>query len=195
MINCLTILIRCFVQFTGLHLGVQVSSSHFVVTKRAPTANPKNPQTTTRKTRKEVSNRMSSKNRNSRIGKGMNRLAAGWASWRWLSGVSSKEKQWFIGTLRGRGGYESWMAHLTKGLQEPDFLLKFEGTSDAWERSRLVGERIRHLRESYRDMTQEERTELARQTEVELKTGLELLGRDKKTIQDLITLVDPPTTQ
>lgn len=87
------------------------------------------------------------------------------------------------------------MAHLTKGLQEPDFLLKFEGTSDAWERSRLVGERIRHLRESYRDMTQEQRTELARQAEVELKTGLELLGRDKKTIQDLITLVDPPAVE
>jgi hypothetical protein len=30
---------------------------------------------------------------------------------------------------------------------------------------------------------------------VELKTGLELLGRDKKTIQDLISLVDPPAAQ
>jgi hypothetical protein len=35
--------------------------------------------------------------------------------------------------------------------------------------------------------------ELAKQAEVELKTGLELLGRDK-TVQDLIALVDPPTT-
>jgi hypothetical protein len=32
----------------------------------------------------------------------------------------------------------------------------------------------------------------AKQTETELKTGLELLGRDKKMIRDLIELVDPP---
>jgi len=89
----------------------------------------------------------------SKADRGMYKLTAGWASWRWLSGVSSKEKQWFLGTLRGRGGYQSWMAHLARGLQDPDFLLKFEGTS-----------------------------------------GLELMGKDKKTIQDLITLVDPPTT-
>lgn len=43
-------------------------------------------------------------------------------------------------------------------------------------------------------MTEEQRTELAKQAEVELKTGLELMGRDKKTVQDLIALVDPPTT-
>jgi hypothetical protein len=30
--------------------------------------------------------------------------------------------------------------------------------------------------------------------EVELKTGLELMSKNKKTIQDLIALVDPPTT-
>jgi hypothetical protein len=133
-------------------------------------------------------------NQTSKTSRGIHKLTAGWASWRWLSGVSSKEKQWFIGTLRGRGGYESWMVHLARGLQDPDFLIKFESTTDAWERSRLVGEKIRELRKSYQTMTQEQRVELARQAEVELKTGLELLGRDKKTIQDLITLVDPPTT-
>jgi hypothetical protein len=108
--------------------------------------------------------------------------------------VSSKEKQWFLGTLNGRGGYESWMAHLTKGLQETDFLLKFEGTTDPWDRSKAVGQKISELRKSYRVLTEEQRVELAKQAEVELKTGLELLGRDKKTIQDLIALVDPPTT-
>jgi len=87
------------------------------------------------------------------------------------------------------------MVHLTRGLQQPDFLLRFEDTADAWERSRLVGERIRELRKSYRDMSQEQRTELSRQAEIELKTGLELLGRDKKMIQDLITLVDPPAAE
>ena len=133
---------------------------------------------------------MSRKNLNT--SHGMENLTAGWASWRWLSGVSSKEKQWFLGTLRGRGGYEAWMVHLARGLQDPDFLLKFEVTSDPWERSKLVGKRISELRKSYRTMSSEQRVELAKQAEVELRTGLELMGRDKKIIQDLISLVDPP---
>ncbi|MGD0977549.1 MAG: hypothetical protein ABR962_00240 [Candidatus Bathyarchaeia archaeon] len=132
--------------------------------------------------------------KNARSNRGIHRLTAGWASWRWLAGVSSKEKQWFLGTLNGRGGYESWMAHLTRGLQDPDFLLKFEGETDPWERSKLVGQKISELRRSYRTLTEEQRDELAKQVEVEFKTGLELLGRDKKIIQDLIALVDPPTT-
>lgn len=129
-----------------------------------------------------------------KTGKGIYKLTAGWASWRWLSGISSKEKQWFLGSLMGRGGYEAWMVHLTRGLQHPDFLLKFEETSDPWERSKLVGQKISGLRKSYRAMSNEERTELAKQAEVELKTGLELIGKDKKTIQELIALVDPPTS-
>lgn len=92
----------------------------------------------------------------------------------------------------GRGGYESWMAHLTKGLQDPNFLLKFEAASDPWERSKLVGQKISELRKSYLALTEEQRAELARQAEVELRTGLEMMGRDKKTIQELIALVDPP---
>jgi hypothetical protein len=86
------------------------------------------------------------------------------------------------------------MTHLTKGLQDPSFLLRFEGTSDPWERSRIVGEKISELRKTYAAMNEDERTELAKEAEVEMKTGLELLGRDKKTIQDLIALVDPPAT-
>jgi hypothetical protein len=132
---------------------------------------------------------------NQNASRGMHRLTAGWGSWRWLSGISAKEREWFLGSLRGRGGYECWMAHLTRGLQDPDFLLRFEGTSDPWDRSKLVGQRISELRRTFRLMTEEQRTELAKQAEVELKTGLELMGKDKKTIQDLITLVDPPTTQ
>jgi hypothetical protein len=131
-------------------------------------------------------------NKNSNTPRGIQRLTAGWASWRWLSGISAKEREWFLGSLRGRSGYQSWMAHLTRGLQDPDFLLRFEGTSDPWERSKLVGQRIGELRRSFKLMTQEQRTELAKQAEVELKTGLELMGKDKKVIQDLILLVDPP---
>jgi hypothetical protein len=58
----------------------------------------------------------------------------------------------------------------------------------------LVGQRISELRTSFRLMTEEQKTELAKQAEVELKTGLELMGKDKKIIQDLIALVDLPTT-
>jgi len=94
----------------------------------------------------------------------------------------------------GRGGFQAWMAHLTRGLQDSSSLLKFERTSDPWERSRLVGEKISELRRTYAAMSEDERTELAKQAEVEMKTGLELLGKDKKTIQDLIALVDPPST-
>ena len=132
--------------------------------------------------------------RKPRTGKGIHNLSAGWASWRWLSGVSAKERQWFLGSLMGRGGFQAWMAHLAKGLQDTEFLLKFEGTSDPWERSKLVGQKISELRRSYRAMSNEQRAELAKQAEVEMRTGLELMGKDKKTIQELIALVDPPTT-
>lgn len=136
---------------------------------------------------------MGERNRTNPIaGRGIDRLTAGWASWRWLSGISAKERNWFLGSLMGRGGYEAWMVHLAKGLQDSDFLLAFEATSDPWERSRLVGQKISELRRTYRSMSAQQREELAKQAEVELKTGLELLGKDKKTIQELITLVDPP---
>ena len=44
-------------------------------------------------------------------------------------------------------------------------------------------------------MTNEQRAELAKQAEVELRTGLELMSKDKKIIQELIALVDPPTSK
>jgi len=34
------------------------------------------------------------------------------------------------------------------------------------------------------EMTEEQRLELAKNAETELKTGLELMGKDKKTIQE-----------
>jgi hypothetical protein len=128
------------------------------------------------------------------MAKGIQKLSAGWATWRWLSGVNQKEKSWFLGTLQGRGGYEAWMVHLTRGLQDANFLLMFEGATDPWERSKIVGQRISELRASFLKMPEADRTELAKTAETELKTGLELMGKDKKTIQELIALVDPPTT-
>ena len=50
------------------------------------------------------------------------------------------------------------------------------------------------LRISFRSMSEEQRVELAKQAEVELRTGLEIMGRDKKAIRELISLVDPPAT-
>jgi hypothetical protein len=112
-----------------------------------------------------------------------------------LAGVDSKQKQWFLGAVRGCGGFESWMTYLSQGLRNPEFLLAFEGTSDAWQRSRLVGEKISELRKGFVKLSDAERADLAKQGETELKAGLELLGRDKRTIQELIELVDPPHTQ
>jgi hypothetical protein len=128
------------------------------------------------------------------MAKGIEKLSAGWATWRWLSGVNQKEKSWFLGTLQGRGGYEAWMVHLTRGLQDANFLLMFEGAADPWERSKIVGQRISELRASFLKMPEADRTALAKTAETELKTGLELMGKDKQTIQQLIALVDPPTT-
>lgn len=125
-------------------------------------------------------------------GRGIQSFTSGWSTWRWLSGVGSKEKAWFLGVIRGRGGYEAWMSHLTQGLQDSDFLLKFEAQTDPWERSKMVGKKISELRESFMKMPRQERAELASQAEVELKVGLDLMGKDKKTIEQLIALVDPP---
>jgi hypothetical protein len=70
----------------------------------------------------------------------------------------------------------------------------FEGSSDPWERSKIVGQRTLELRVSYMKMSEAERVELAKSAKTELRTGLELLGKDKKAIQELIALVDPPGT-
>lgn len=81
---------------------------------------------------------------------------------------------------------------MSKGLADSDFLLRFEATSDPWERSKLVGQRISELRRSFTEMTEEQRLELSKQGESELKIGLELLGADKRTVMQLLELVDPP---
>jgi hypothetical protein len=86
------------------------------------------------------------------------------------------------------------MAHLARGLQDANFLLEFEGATDPWQRSKIVGQRISELRASFLKMSEAQRTELAKTAETELRAGLELMGKDKKTIQELIAIVDPPST-
>ena len=56
----------------------------------------------------------------------------------------------------------------------------------------MVGQKISQLRKSFRELSNEQRAELAKTGEVEMMTGLQLLGKDKKLIQELVELVDPP---
>lgn len=126
------------------------------------------------------------------MGKGIQDFSSGYAGWRWLSGISSRERQWFLGSLRGRDGYLAWTTLLSKGLQNPEFLLRFEAEVDPWNRSKLVGQKISEIRQDFKKLSKEQRAELAKQGETELRTGLQLLGKDKKTIEELISLADPP---
>ena len=70
--------------------------------------------------------------------------------------------------------------------------MRFEAESDPWQRSKMVGQKISQLRKSFRELSNEQRAELAKTGEVEMMTGLQLLGKDKKLIQELVELVDPP---
>ena len=85
---------------------------------------------------------------------------------------------------------------MSQGLQEPQFLTRFESTNDPWKRSKLVGQKISELRKLYWALTDAQRRELSKQAEIELKTGLEMLSHDKKTILELLSLsADPPAAK
>jgi len=123
----------------------------------------------------------------------LQRLGAGWGSWRYLAGATAKEKSWLLGTIQHRAGYGAWIAHLAKGLSDKDFLLEFESESDPWGKSRLVGQKIHELTLSFRKLTDNQRAELAAQAESELRIGLAQLIKDKTTLKSLIECVDPPS--
>jgi len=59
----------------------------------------------------------------------------------------------------------------------------------------MVGQKISALRDSFRKLSDAQRAELAKAGEVEMVTGLQLLGKDKKLITELVELVDPPPAQ
>jgi len=129
------------------------------------------------------------------MAKGIAKVSSGWASWKWLSGIDAKQRMWFLGAVQGRQGFQAWMSHLVKGLQEPEFLLRFEAETDPWQRSKMVGQKISQLRDSFRKLTDGQRAELAKSGEVEMVTGLQMLGKDKRLITELVELVDPPPAQ
>ena len=121
--------------------------------------------------------------------KGIRDVTPGYATWRWLSSIAAKQGQWLLGSLAGRGGYEAWCSHLIQGLQDPTFLARFEATTDPWTRSRMVGQKISELARTYAKLTPDQKAELAKQAEVELKTGMEMLKGEKKRVLELLKAV------
>ena len=83
------------------------------------------------------------------------------------------------------------MVMLADTFRSSDFLLKFESISDPWQRSRYVGEKISELRKAFARLTPEAKKELGKRGETELRSGLELLSRDKRQLMELLQAVDP----
>ena len=126
------------------------------------------------------------------MARGMRKITSGWQSWRWLSGIDARQRAWLLGSIAGRGGYQAWSSFLVKGLQDNTFLLQFEQATDPWEKSRIVGQRIKALSQAFVKLSDEEKVASARDAEVELRTALTTLGRDKRLIAELVEIVDPP---
>ncbi len=124
--------------------------------------------------------------------KGIREVTPGYATWRWLSSIALKQGQWLLGSLAGRGGYEAWVAHLFNGLQDPRFIAKLESTPDPWIRSKMVGEKISELSREYAKLSSEEKAELAKKAEVELKAGIEMLKGEKTRVLELLKAVTAP---
>jgi len=124
--------------------------------------------------------------------RGIYEVTPGYATWRWLSSIAAKQGQWLIGSLSGRGGYEAWVTKLVDGLQEPSFLGRLEATSDPWAKSKMVGQRISDIAKEYAALTREEKEELAKRAEVELRAGMEILSQEKKRVLELLKAVTDP---
>jgi hypothetical protein len=124
--------------------------------------------------------------------KGIQRVTPGYATWRWLSSIAVKQSQWLLGSLSGRGGYEAWMSHLVQGFEDTEFIASLETTSDPWMRSKIVGEKISQLAKEYARLSREQKAELAKSAEVELKTGLDILTNEKKRVFELLKAVTAP---
>lgn len=116
----------------------------------------------------------------------------GQMSYLWLAGTAAKRNNHLNGTILNRSKYEAWANFLLSGLQTAEFLTKLESEPDPWAKSRTVGERIKELKISYQSLSDEQKAELAAQTETELRTGLAIAARNKKEIMELIaTAADP----
>ena len=122
-------------------------------------------------------------------------ISPGKAMFNWLYAVGSQQPKWFLGSLENRAKFGAWIAFLAHGLADPDFLLKFQGTSDVWERSKLVGMRISTIRRQFAELSEAQKEELGRTSEAEFKAGVAMLGRDKALVMSLIQITDPPAQE
>jgi len=117
-------------------------------------------------------------------------LSAGKTTYRWPSKIARSGPDW-LGSVQGRGNFAGWTVYLADGFRNVDFLLRFEGATDPWQRSRIVGEKVSEMRKSFAKLTSEAKAELAKRSETELRSGMELLSKDKTAIMDLLVAVDP----
>lgn len=110
----------------------------------------------------------------------------------WLDGVRVKPHRWVVGTVRHRDRYEAWSNFMLSGLKDAQFLAQLESETDAWGKARTVGQRISQLATQYRQLPDETKAQLGKETEVELKTGAKILNDDKRQILELVaTAADP----
>jgi len=71
-------------------------------------------------------------------------------------------------------------------------LAEFDKTSDPWQKSKLIGEKISALAKQRAGLSREERAELAKKAEVEFKAGKEVLSHEKKRVLELLRIVTEP---
>jgi len=110
----------------------------------------------------------------------------------YLDGVRVKSHHWVGQTIRHRDRYEAWSNYLLSGLKDAQFLTQLESQTDAWGKARTVGQRISQLATEYRELPDETKAQLSKETEIELKTGAKIMNDDKKQILELVaTAADP----
>ena len=67
-----------------------------------------------------------------------------------------------------------------------------EAAPDPWLKSKLVGEKISALAKEYAGLSRQQKAELAKRAEVELKAGMEMLSSEKKKVFTLLRAVTAP---
>src|SRR5947209_10114488 len=98
-------------------------------------------------------------------------ISPGKAMFNWLYSIGAQQPKWFLGSLANRNRFGAWIAFLARGLADPHFLLKFQGTTDA------------------------QKEELGRTSEAEFKAGVQLLRRDKSLVMSLVQITGPPVQE
>ncbi|HYY91582.1 MAG TPA: hypothetical protein VE955_06300, partial [Candidatus Dormibacteraeota bacterium] len=100
------------------------------------------------------------------MARGIKSMSAGKMYAAWFRNSKKLESNWFNGILQNPEGFAAWTSHFSRGLRDPAFLEKFDNATDPWSKSRLVGERIRELRRTFRELTPQQREELAKDAQI-----------------------------